>query len=279
MLGRKEPELLPNEQWSYMDMAESVSPRMLEGSEVLCHLAYSMTSGRENLRYNQHLLDAVNTCQSIEQVILMSSTSVYGATESVVVNEESVCEPVGDYPETKLACETLWQRGLRDSCDLIVLRPSTVIGPDSIGLASMIRDALHGPVVGPIKRSALYHRSVHYVAVSNVVAAVLFFLRRPRSSAGNVVRETYIVSDDHYQETKSYATMQDAVRISAGRRPFPGLAMPRFMLPLLGKLTGRAALGQKRSYSSSKLHGVGFRDAVTLYDEVERTVQSSEQKR
>lgn len=274
LLGRREPDLLPNERWLHVNLEQLVSPQKLKGERLLCHLAYSMANGRDNLQYNRHLLDAVNARPSIEHVVLMSSTSVYGTTASPVVDEESPCKPVGEYPQTKLAVELLWREGLRDDCILTVLRPSTVIGPSSIGLASMIRDALHSPIIGPIKRSVLYHRSVHYVAVRNVVAAVLFSLRHPHAS----VREIYVVSDDHHPENESYAAMQDAVRKSTGQSPFPSLAMPQCILPTLGNLTGRSTLGLKRCFSSQKLHDMGFKDATTLYDEVRRAVQAFERQ-
>lgn len=272
VLGRSKPRLSPNERWVYTDLAHFVSPEMLEGGEVLCHLAYSMSSGRKNLDYNRHLIDAVNLCPGVRHVVLMSSTSVYGDTPSSVVDEESPCTPVGEYAETKLACELAWREELRNDCALTVLRPSTVIGPNSVGLLSMIQDALRSPIRGPIKRSVLYHRSVHYVAVSNVVSSVLFCLRREKIANP----EVFVVSDDHCPENKSYAAMQDAVRISSGRHPFPGLPVPQWVLPALGRLTGRPTLGLRRSFSSQQIHDAGFEDAVALYDEVKRTVHSFE---
>ncbi len=272
LMGRSKPTLSSNERWVYTDLAQPVSPGTLEGSEVLCHLAYSMASGRDNLNFNRYLIDAVNRCSDVKHVVLMSSTSVYGATPSSVVDEDTVCTPVGEYAETKLACELAWREELRNDCALTTMRPSTVIGPDSVGLLSMIKDALHSPVLGPVKRSVLYHRSVHYVAVTNVVAAVLFCMHRQRVAA----REIYVVADDHYPENRSYAAMQDAVRISSGRRPFLGLPIPQWVLPALGKLTGRPTLGLRRSFSSQQIHDAGFEEAVTLYEEVERTVRSFE---
>ncbi|WP_166395374.1 NAD-dependent epimerase/dehydratase family protein [Rubrobacter marinus] len=272
LLGRSKPNLYRNERWANTNLAHAVPRETLEGSEVLCHLAYSMSSGRSNLNYNRHLIDAVNRCPDVRHVVLMSSTSVYGSTTSAVVDEASPCTPVGEYAETKLACELAWREELRDNCALTVLRPSTVIGPNSVGLLSMIQDALRRPILGPVKRSVLYHRSVHYVAVTNVIAAVLFSMHRERAT----MREIYVVADDHYPENKSYAAMQDAVRISAGQRPWPGIALPHRVLPLLGSLTNRPTLGLKRVFSSEKIHGAGFGDATTLYDEVKRTVASFE---
>jgi UDP-glucose 4-epimerase len=273
LLGRRKPVALgDNERWCYMDMAAPVPLEKLEGGEVLCHLAYSWTDGRKNIAYEQHLLETVNAVRSIKRVVLMSSAAVYGVTRSPVIDEESPRKPVGEYGEAKLACEVMWQERLRDDCLLTILRPTTVIGPGDVKLLPLIQDALRRPIIGPIKRSILYHRSVHYVAVSNVAAAVRFCLARPQASR----QETYVVSDYHQPENKNYASMQDVMRVASGRRPFPGIAMPRWMLAVLGKVTGRPALGVKQVFSSRKLHDAGFEDAISLYDEVRRVVENFE---
>jgi nucleoside-diphosphate-sugar epimerase len=269
LLGRREPGLMGNERWLRMDLAKPILPGGLDRTDVLCHLAYAMKDGRENVLHNRRLLDAVNANPNIRRVVLISSTSVYGASDAQLVDEESPCNPVGEYAETKLACETVWLEGLREDCGLTVLRPTEVVGPGGRGLLPLIRDALHRPVVAAVKRSLLYHRPLHYVAVSNVVAAVLFCLGRTRKAA----REVYVVSDDHQPENRSYAVMQDAVRRIAGRRALPGVAMPRRVLPVLGKVTGRP-LYPGQIFSSRRLHAAGFEDAAPLVEEVERLVRS-----
>lgn len=94
LLGRKEPtDLTDNERWSHMDMADWVAPEDLGEGEVLCHLAYSVADGRENIGYNQCLLDAVNARPGIKRVILLSSTSVYGPSAERVVDERIPCSP------------------------------------------------------------------------------------------------------------------------------------------------------------------------------------------
>jgi nucleoside-diphosphate-sugar epimerase len=136
--------------------------------------------------------------------VLLSSISVYGeGTAPTVVDEDSLCNPVGEYPETKLACEALWREGLRRDCFLTILHPSEIVGPGGRGLLPFIRDALERPLMGVVKRGVLYHRRLHYVAVSNVAAAVLFCMERPPTTR----REIYIVSDDHRPENESYAAM------------------------------------------------------------------------
>lgn len=269
LLGREKPQLVANERWARLDLQKPVDPQSLSGT-TFCHLAYSAPSGRENVVFNWRLLDAVNAAPNVGHVILMSSTSVYGLTHSLIVDEESPCNPVGEYPETKLACELVWWRGLREDCALTVLRPSEVIGPGGRGLQGLIRDALHRPALAALKRSVLYHRRLHYVAVSNVVAAVRFAL----SSTRVAERETFVISDDHRPENSGYAAMQDAVRRASGRSPLPGPALPPAALRALGVATHRP-LASERIYSCKKLHDAGFVDAVTLEEEIRRVVVHS----
>lgn len=240
----------------------------LVGGSVLCHLAYSMRAGRQNLAYNEHLLDVVNTSPNVRRVILMSSVSVYGRNHSSVVDEDSPCRPVGEYPETKLDCEKLWWEGLRGGRELTVLRPTEIVGTGGKGMRTLLVDALERPTIGTLKRSLLHSRSLHYVAVSNVVAAVLFCLRRRQGA----LRETFIVSDDHQPENKSYAVMQDFVRKLSGRKSLPGPPLPRPLVGLIGGITGRP-LGVEQVFDSRKIRYAGFEEVVTLHEEIRRLVR------
>lgn len=270
LLGRGRPDLRPNERWLRVDLSEPVASKSLSGGEVLCHLAYSRQVETENIAYNRHLLDAVNSCMDIKQVILLSSVSVYGANPSPVLDEESLCDPVGTYAQTKLACEMLWREELRGSCKLTVLRPTVVVGPGDVGMRSLIRDAFERPLIGAIKRSMLHYRPPHFVTVGNVVSAIIFCLHRSQASA----QETFIVSEDHRPENRSYAAMQDLVRRMAGRRPLPGPPMPRPLLRVLGKVAGRP-LETGKVYSASKIYDAGFRNAVSLEDEVRQMLRGT----
>ncbi len=267
LLGREKPELLQNETWRTMDLSEPVAPEKLADGETLCHVAYSMPVGQENIAYNKHLLEAVNASSMLRRVVLVSSVSVYGENHSRIVDEESTCYPVGEYSETKLACETLWRDGLREDCELIVVRPTEIVGTDGEGLLVLIRDATDRPVLGIVKRSLLRYRRLRYVAVSNVAAAIGFCLRKPMASS----REIFLVSDDHYPENGSYATMQDFVRRLYGKRPLPSLPMPDWILELLAKIS-RRPIGVKQTFDSRKIHEAGFSDVTSLADEVRRLV-------
>lgn len=270
LLGRTKPVLLDNERWVFADLSDPVAPEALAGEKVLVHLAYSIPEGCKNVAHNKHLLDAVNACPDIEQVVFLSSSSVYGRSALPVVDEGSPCDAVGEYASTKLACEMLWRKRLREDCNLVVLRPTEVIGPGGKGLVLLIRDAIHRPVVAAIKRSVLYHRSLHYVAVTNVVSAVLYCLRGLQPST----REIYLVSGDHYPENRSYACMQDTVRRIVGKHPLIGPVTPRWALDILGTMIGRP-LALRQVFSSKKLQDAGFVDAISVGDEIRNVVRKT----
>lgn len=268
ILARSRPRLQPNETWTEMDLVRSVSLSTSTGS-TLCHLAYARGDGARNIDYNMNLIDAVNSCPQIHHVLLMSSASVYGSHASGTVDETTSCDPRDEYSRTKLACEMVWSKHLRMDCGLTVLRPTEVIGPGGMGLVSLVRDALQRPVLGIAKRSLHRYRPVHFVAVRNVVAAVKFVLNR--SAPTN--RKTYVVSDDHQPENRSYAEMQDTVREIGGKPPLPSIFAPQWAMGAVGKMTNRP-LTIRRAFSSDALHAEGFHDAVPLRDEVQRTVQA-----
>lgn len=272
LLGPREPVLASNETWTRLDLREPIALEVAGGT--LCHLAYVRSEGHQNVAYNRRLLEAVNRRTAVEHVILVSSISVYGSGAAAVVDEESPCNPAGDYGRSKLACEAVWREGLREDCALTVLRPTEVVGVGGKGLLSLIRDALHRPVVvAAAKRALLYHRPLHYVAVGNVVAAIRFCCNRPRSFES---RETLIVSDDHQPENRSYAAMQDAVRAVVGRAQLPVPAAPRWAVATLGAGVGYSPPWLPEAYSSYRIRAAGFKDAVALGDQVRSLVESVE---
>ena len=60
----------------------------------------------------------------------------------------------------------------------------------------------------------------------------------------------YAVFDYRQPENKNYATMQDAMGAASGRRPFLSIAMLRWILAVLEKVTARPVLGVEQVFSS-----------------------------
>lgn len=65
-----------------------------------------------NLGGLYNLLQAMKTC-SVDKMVFSSSAAVYGAFESGIANENSPCNPINPYGETKLIGE--WM--IRSACD------------------------------------------------------------------------------------------------------------------------------------------------------------------
>jgi nucleoside-diphosphate-sugar epimerase len=269
LLGRSRPDPAPvtGERWLPVDLAGPVSLAGLPDGTVLCHLAWAAAAGPGNLAHNRHLLDAVAASPGVARVVVLSSVSVYGLRASGQLDEASPCRPDSEYARTKLACERLWRERLRDDLPLTVLRPSTVVGPGGLTLRALTRDALDRPAVGILKKSLMGDRSVNFVAVSNVAAAISFVLDRPQRA----LRECYVVAEDHRPENASYAAMQDAVRRLAGRPPLPSLPVPGWAVRRLAAATGRP-LDVRRTFSSRALRSAGYADARPLLDELRQVV-------
>ena len=267
LLGRCRPVTGPQEAWFPFDMSAPVALPALPAGTTLCHLAYAITDGSRNLAHTRHVINAVNQDPDLSHVIVVSSASVYGAASSGVIDEDTPLRPDSDYARTKAACERAWADLLRPDCRLTTLRPTSVLAADGPAIDALASDAVDRPLLGMLKRILQYRNTVHFVAVDNVVAAILFVLDRRGAR-----RETFVVSDDDAAENDSYAAMQDCVRSLAHRRPLPTLPLPRMLEKPLGAMLGKP-LGVRRAHCSARLTAAGFVRPARLSDEIARSVR------
>lgn len=268
LLGRRPLQPETHETWAPFDLGGPVDLPSLSPGSALCHLAYAMTEGERNVDYTHRAIEAVNRSPSIEHVVMMSSASIYGASAGGVIDEDTRLRPNSPYARTKAACDRAWQELLRPDCRLTVLRPTSVIAPDGTGMDVLIRDALHHPLRGAVKKTLQRRSSVHFVAIDTIVAAVRFVLDRPVGA-----REIFVVSDDDdARENASYAAVQDHVRSLLGRRPLRAPPLPRPLQGPIGMVLGKP-LGVRRTFSMARLSAAGFVAPLPLHEVLERTVR------
>lgn len=266
LLGRHRLEPGPNESWSHLDLGEPVDLSSLTPGSALCHLAYAMADGGQNMDYTHHAIEAVNRAHAVEHVVMMSSASVYGSRTTGMIDEETPLRPDSAYARTKAACDQAWLELLRPDCRLTVLRPTSVVAKDGPGIDALVRDAVHRPVRGSLKRFLQYRNTVHFVAVDDVVGAVRFVLDRSGSA-----REVFIIADDDAPENASYAVFQDFVWTLLGRRPPRTPRLPRFLEGPLGSVIGKP-LGVRRAFSGARLAEAGFVPTTSLGGMLAQTV-------
>lgn len=260
LLGRRPLEPLENEAWVPFDLGGPVALPALPPGSALCHLAYAMADGDRNIAYTHHAIEAVNRCSSIDQVVMMSSASVYGSRTRGLIDEDTPLRPDSAYARAKAACEQAWLDSLRPDCRLTVLRPTSVVASDGPGIDALLRDAVYRPLRGAAKRGLQRRNTVHFVAVHNVVGAVRFVLDRQGAA-----REVFIVADDDAAQNASYAAIQDFVRSLRGEGPLRTPSIPRVLERPLGSVLGKP-LGVRRRFSSARLMEAGFVPIAPLGD-------------
>ena len=83
------------------------------------------------------LLEACKA-RGVTKVIHTSSTAIYGIPKSNPVTEETVPEPDEDYGCAKLAGEMLCREFAKQSLDISIIRPRTILGHGRLGLFQIL---------------------------------------------------------------------------------------------------------------------------------------------
>lgn len=203
---RPRPGSLPTEaRYLAADLAgnDDLAPLFKDVTHVY-HLAgasSSLASEDEMMRSNvlatERLLDAACESDTLERILYMSSTSVYGEDEKLPspVTEEFKPRPSRAYGKAKWATEELLWEAEAAGAPIVVVRPVSVYGPGNIKLlGSAVLDAAieryAGEKVLAVGATEIEQRLVH---IDDVVRACMHLGVHPWSvgEAFNVVFPTY----------------------------------------------------------------------------------------
>jgi nucleoside-diphosphate-sugar epimerase len=177
----------------------------------------------------------------------LSSVGVIGKTHLTVVDEDTSCNPMNRYEETKLMAETIVGRGL-DEGRVVILRPTNIFGAET--LAALLKNSLRSKV----RLLLTGDEGSHSVYVKDVGAAAIRWLQIPPERPV----ETFIVSSDE-EPGNTHRAVQGFIASRVPTAPRP----PRFVAPLavpygLRLLRMRNSNRGDLIYSSRKLRASGF---------------------
>jgi nucleoside-diphosphate-sugar epimerase len=208
---RPRPESLPAAaKYHTVDLAgdDDLAPLLTEVTHVF-HLAGASSSQssedemyRGNVVTTERLVDAASRSETLERLLYMSSTSVYGEEVQLPspVLEEMEPHPSRAYGKAKWAAEQVLWEADEAGAPVIIMRPVSVYGPGNVKLlASAILDAaierFAGNQVLPVPATAIEQRLVH---IDDVVRATMHLAVHPWSVGGayNVVFPSYPTSHD-----------------------------------------------------------------------------------
>lgn len=243
---------------------ESIRHWLAPGSTVV-HLAYMWEGGRE-----RNLLAAANLCEAcriaeVTRIIHVSTAAVVGRASSDLVTEETPCHPISEYGKTKLAIEACIQEAAaRTNIDLVILRPTSIFGPMGAPLKLLAEDLSKGFWFKNYLKSGLFGcRAMNLVHVSNVVAAVRFFIGCRQNFGG----EAFFISEDE-DHANNFADVEKAILdvLEIRRYPIPLLHLPSFVLSVLLRLRHRDIINPYRRFSSARIESLGFTKPNTFAD-------------
>ncbi len=232
------------------------------------NLVYSNTeSGNTNIIAIKNL---INACKSggVKRLIHCSTADVAGCVREDVITEETVCAPKTEYEMTKLKIETILTEGLKDFCDMAIVRPTTVFGEGGKNLLKMAYDLVGKCRLSNLLKTTLFaSRRLNLVNVENVVAAILFLAFYPARIPGSC----YIVSDDDAAENNYY----DVARMLSYHLGLPSInkfkiPFQQSILSAVLRLLGRSNINPNRVYSQQKLIRLGYNKTVDFPEAIRK---------
>jgi nucleoside-diphosphate-sugar epimerase len=197
----------------------------------------------------------------------LSSVGVIGKVTRSVVDEDSPCNPMNRYEETKLAAENIVRLGI-DSGHVVILRPTNIFGSETL------RPLLENSWSARLRLFLRGSEFAHLVYVEDVVAAAVHRMLSPVKTGV----ETFIVSSDE-DGLNTHADVQSSLaRLVRGSPRSLGISAPLFIPYWMRRIKHGSTNWGDVIYLSRRLRTAGFEfpfglqaglnRAVTLIDDL-----------
>ena len=227
------------------------------------HLAYMWgVTAEANFQATANLLNACHRA-GIKRLVHVSTAAVVGRADTSWIDESTACHPVTEYGQTKLRIEQMMRDGARElGFDLVVLRPTSVYGPEGMPLVKLCKDLRQSQLwINYLKACLFGRRAMNLVHLDNVIAAIRFLIGYPLNLDG----ATFIISDDHdvannFMDVER--TARDLLKVNA--YPLPVIALPAGLLSLILRVFSRNIIDTSCRFKSDRLFSLGFHPQVSL---------------
>jgi nucleoside-diphosphate-sugar epimerase len=228
----------------------------LEPGCTVIHLAYLQGGGEvENLGATANLLQACRN-SNVRRLVHCSTAAVVGRVPDNVITEDTPCNPVSEYGITKLKIEKAVLDAGDGAFDVVILRPTSVVGPEGGSLKKLVADLIARKSIRNYLKACLFgKRRMNLVHVDNVIAAVIFAIEYTGDFGG----ATYIVSEDDNPKN-NFFDVEKFLMCELGRAEYriPPILLPLELLSFILRALGRNNVNPRCSYDPSKLLELGF---------------------
>jgi len=236
--------------------------RILEEGCTWVNMAHlDMPSETDQIKAMSSLLEMCRE-KRIKRLVHCSTAVVAGRSTARVVTESTDCLPGDRYEAEKLAIERVLLQKCGESPEVVILRPTAVFGPRGRNLIKLADDLRRQPsFVNYLKSCLQGGRRMNLVHVDNVVAAIAFLIDARAGVAG----EVFIVSDDE-APGNNFRDVERRLMAGLGVRDYPvaPAALPRWMLSVALRATGRTNSNPDRVYDCSKIVARGLKKPVAF---------------
>jgi nucleoside-diphosphate-sugar epimerase len=250
------------------DLTQDSSIPSISNSKVLIHLAYSRDNFDENKRMASNIIKAAQK-GNILRIIHCSTAVISGFSRGGIINESSSCCPSKGYQQNKSAIEQMFITKLPPQVELVILRPAVVVGPSGPGLDFIFNRILSKTFSSYIMYWFLRNRRTNFVAIDNVVEAIMLFVRKAKISP----REIYLVSDDDDGDN-IYGRVDQLIRKYLGwRMVWPDIGLPNWYLRLMFRFLPSHS-PPDIVYLTDKLKKAGYERRVRLSETIHGYVEN-----
>ena len=230
--------------------------KLLTPGSIVINLAYSWLGGEEeNLRMINNIIE-VGKSKKIKRLVHCSTAAVVGRASDEMVTETSPCFPKTEYGITKLKIEKILLDRSQKYFDVVILRPTSVFGPDGEPLKKLAREIMHGNRIKNYLKYCLFgSRRMNLVPINNVIDAIMFIVK----NANDLKGQTYIVSNDDAPENNFiYISRFLMEKFNIQKYLIPKIPLPLGLLEFLLLVLGRNNINPRCNYSSEKIQKLGF---------------------
>jgi nucleoside-diphosphate-sugar epimerase len=239
---------------------------ILQEDDIVINLTYIPTNSQKN---NLILIDnVIDSCikYSVKRLIHCSTANVVGTVKSAQIDESVTCNPVTEYEKVKFNLEQHILNRTHAGLDVIILRPSAIVGPGGKNLVKLAESLLNGKkLINYLRASLFRNRKMHLVSVNNVSAAILHVANLKNIVSGSVY---FVTSDEDVQN--NFLSIEKLLCQALGlkQRNIPLLPIPSFVLSLILRIKGSSGSDLFQIYKSDKLGNTNFNPVDSLQNAV-----------
>jgi nucleoside-diphosphate-sugar epimerase len=158
-----------------------------EGASIVIHCAAALPLNSADEIFSVDVDGTRNVFEAasatgVSRVVHISSTAVYGVPDSVDLREDHELIGVGPYGKAKIAAESI-AASYRNQMAVSILRPKSFIGPERLGVFSLLFDWAATGHHFPIPGSG--HNKYQYLDVEDLCAAIFLCMTVPEKIASD----------------------------------------------------------------------------------------------